>query len=68
MQVGDLVCLSSAGNKVQSNIACPFSYGLVVQIYADIPCKRLYRVILFNNDGYRQNVRNYYRYELKKFK
>lgn len=75
MKVGDLVTLSSAGKKIQSNYLWKTTtgYGLVTGItrQTDATARKLhyyYKVLLFDKKGVRWNTRYYLRYELKKFK
>ena len=69
MKVGDLVTLSSAGKKVQSNWGVEKSgaYGLIVG-KEDYSGKPLYKVTLFDRAGRVYMDRNFFRYELKFFK
>ncbi len=70
MKVGDLVSLSSKGRSLQMNwqiVECG-GYGIVVRY-----SPRIVTVRWFQSDGTQlwqsiNNPRNFYRYELKKFK
>ena len=69
MKVGDLVCLSAAGKKIQANYLWnkDGGYGLVTDITSNI-FKPVYKVRIFGKDGKCWTLQHFYRYEIKKFK
>ena len=68
MKVGDLVCLSAAGKKLQQNYLWDKDggYGLLTGI-TNLP-QPVYKVRIFGKDGKYWMVQHFYRYEIKKFK
>ena len=73
MKVGDLVVLSSAGQKVQGNHhwhKITGGYGLVTRITFDSyrGGREVFQVRIFGKDGKYWSIQHFYRYELKKFK
>ena len=68
MQVGDLVCLSSAGKKLHQNYLWnkDGGYGLLIGI-TNQP-QAVYKVRIFGKDGKYWLLQHFYRYEIKKFK
>tara|TARA_B100001113_G_C20985040_1_gene567871 strand:- start:393 stop:611 length:219 start_codon:yes stop_codon:yes gene_type:complete len=70
VRVGDLVCLSSAGKKLEQNYLWNKNggYGLLTRIIDAKELKPVYKVRIFGKDGKYWTIQHFYRYEIKKFK